>query len=811
MSSRRRSPTPRRESSAARSIWTEALAILLMAVAVLVVLSLASYRGTDPVPLWGNWSPGARVGNLAGLVGAFSAYSLLQALGFAAWCAPAFLLLLGWKVFWRRPQRAAVQSFASLLLVISLAVCLDLLFGTHGPAATLRAGGYLGKVVADTLAGPLNRWGALVVAIALSGTSLLLLGRSTFLTALRRTYSRLVRLAAALWLGFVRHREARRKDRLRRDLTRRQQERREKTAGAPAEIELPLEPHGASPIPITTDAGELPEPKVARRTSRPPRRPIRPLPAAPPDAAQRGTDPQPQFDFIASLARYSPPPLSLLNVPENAAQVDEKELVETARIITEKCREFGVNGQVIAIQPGPVVTVFEFKPDAGVKYSRVVSLADDLCLAIEAESVRIDRVAGKSTVGVEVPNRTREVISLRELLGSERFQTAKAPLTLALGKELNGEPYYANLAKMPHLLIAGSTGSGKSVCLNTVITSLLYKASPEEVKLIMIDPKRLEMGVYENMPHLLTPLVTDTKKAANALKWATVEMERRYKQLAEVGVRSIDQYNITMRRALEKGRAEDDPGAADRAAEPPAPGASPARGGPPTILPYVVIVIDELADLMMTTGAEVEESITRLAQMARAVGIHLILSTQRPSVDIITGVIKANFPCRIAMRVSSKVDSRTILDANGAEHLLGHGDMLFIPPASSRLIRLHGPLVTEVEAARIVAYLKKQARPQYDESVTREETPGTSADGRGGDGDVDPAYHQAVRLAVQQGQISVSHIQRRLKLGYARAARLVDIMEENGIVGPADGSKPREVLVEPDFLQRLDEMRDEQA
>ena len=458
-----------------------------------------------------------------------------------------------------------------------------------------------------------------------------------------------------------------------------------------------------------------------------------------------------------------------------------------------------------------------------------MTLSDDLCLAIKAESIRIDRLAGKSTVGIEVPNRTREVISLRELLSSERFQRAPASLTLALGKEINGEPYYADLARMPHLLVAGSTGSGKSVCLNTLLTSILYKASPEEVKFIMIDPKRLELGVYENIPHLLTPLVTDTKKAGNALRWAVVEMERRYKQLAEAGVRSIDQYNAAMRRALgrvEKAAIEAEPSAAAAGASTTSAETAGAAGEPqpverkhflpgekPALLPYIVILIDELADLMMTTGREVEEAITRLAQMARAVGIHLILSTQRPSVDIITGVIKANFPCRIAMRVSSKVDSRTILDANGAEHLLGHGDMLFIPPGSSRLVRLHGPLVTEVEATRIVTFLKRQAKPQYDETVTRDEAEAGAGGGAGGEGaeGQDPAYDQAVRIAVQAGQISVSHIQRRLKLGYARAARLVDMMEQNGIVGPADGSKPREVLVEPDFLARLDQMREEQG
>ncbi len=811
MRARRRTVSPRRETGGTRSFWAEALAIVIMALAVLLVLSLASYRPDDPAP----WPFGARtpepVRNVAGPTGAFLAELLRQLLGYAAWAAPPLLLLSGWRLFWGRRGRALPHLLGYGLLMLSFATCLHLLFDAGSGDGTRRAGGWFGSLAGGMLIGVLNRWGGLVAALALAGTSLLLITRRSFLQALGALSARVAAAVRGLWLALLRHREARRKQRLRLAIARKQRERQARAAALTGREEVAVEPHGHAPIPVTTDDGSPPSPALDPRRAG---AGARPAPAGQPPAAsgvaRRGPaaapgGEQPQFDFVEDLIHYTPPPLSLLNPPQQDVQVNEKELVEIARIITEKCREFGVNGQVIAIQPGPVVTVFEFKPDAGIKYSRIVTLADDLCLAIEAESIRIDRIAGKSTVGIEVPNRVREVISLRELVSSERFQQSPAPLTLALGKEINGEPYYARLNSMPHLLIAGSTGSGKSVCLNSVITSILYKAGPDQVKFIMIDPKRLELGLYENIPHLLTPLVTDTKKAANALRWATMEMERRYKQLAEAGVRSIEQYNLSLGR---RGRGPD-VGATGRHAEASGSGPQDGRSASAAPLPFVVILIDELADLMMTTGAEVEESITRLAQMARAVGIHMILSTQRPSVDIITGVIKANFPCRIAMRVSSKVDSRTILDSNGAEQLLGHGDMLFIPPGSARLVRLHGPLVTEIEASRIVAFLKKQGKPQYDETVTREDAPGSPGAAGRRDDDVDPAYDQAVRMAVQMGQISVSHIQRRLKLGYARAARLVDMMEQNGIVGPADGSKPREVLVEPEFLERLNQMRDE--
>ncbi len=822
----KRTVPSRREAPAARGFWAEAMAIILMAVAILLVLSLASYHADDPVP-WplGQWT-NEPVHNLVGIAGALCAELLLQLLGYAAWAVPPLLLLLGWEVFWRRSGRAFSRIAGCLLLVPAAAACLHLVLDEGSGPLARQAGGWFGYAFAHVLSRLLNRWGALVAALAIVITSLLIVTRASIVEALRAISARAAALMRNAWLAWVRHREVRRKEALRLVVARRQRERRAAVAAAAAPDEEPhVEPHAAAPIPVAaTDllASAPADGKAAAAAAA--RRSAARAAAAAKGKAEAPAAGQPQFDFGETPPRYTPPPLSLLNPPTHDVQVDEKELVETARILTEKCREFDVTGQVIAIQPGPVVTVFEFKPDPGVKYSRIVTLSDDLCLAIEAESIRIDRIAGKSTVGIEVPNKKRETISLRELLAGERFQKSAAPLTLALGKEINGEPYYADLARMPHLLVAGSTGSGKSVSVNTFLTSILYKSSPEEVKFIMIDPKRLELGLYENIPHLLTPLVTDTKKAANALRWAVLEMERRYKQLAEAGVRGIDQYNIVVRRDLKERAAAAGvatapaDGTAAAAAATVEESATPASARVPTVageapkpLPYVVIVIDELADLMMTTGIEVEEAITRLAQMARAVGIHLILSTQRPSVDIITGVIKANFPCRIAMRVSSKVDSRTILDSNGAEQLLGQGDMLFIPPGSARLIRLHGPLVTEVEATRIVSFLKKQAKPQYDESVTRDEAQGAAGGTAAREEDVDPAYDQAVRLAIQMGQISVSHIQRRLKLGYARAARLVDMMEQNGIVGPADGSKPREVLVEPEFLERMNQMREERT
>jgi S-DNA-T family DNA segregation ATPase FtsK/SpoIIIE len=416
-----------------------------------------------------------------------------------------------------------------------------------------------------------------------------------------------------------------------------------------------------------------------------------------------------------------------------------------------------------------------------VKYSKITGLADDLCLAMQAESVLIDRIPGKSTVGIQIPNAKREQISLRELLESEAYHKSSSKLSIALGKTIHGEPYVADLATMPHLLIAGSTGAGKSVGINGMLTSILYRATPDDVRMIMIDPKRLELGMYEDIPHLLTPVVVDPKQAANALRWAVREMEERYKTLASEGVRNIDQYNRNVRQALEGNY-------------------TPKNGEVPKTLPFIVVVIDELADLMMVASNEVEESIARLAQMARAVGIHLILATQRPSVDVITGLIKANMPSRISFRVQSKIDSRTILDSNGAEQLLGRGDMLFLPPASSRFLRLHGPYISEQESARLASFLKKQGKPTYDETITADEKSPTDQL----EFEKDDLYDEAARIVVSSGQASISYLQRRLRIGFSRAARLVDMMEMEGLVSPAAGGKAREVLVDKGYFAEVD-------
>jgi S-DNA-T family DNA segregation ATPase FtsK/SpoIIIE len=485
-----------------------------------------------------------------------------------------------------------------------------------------------------------------------------------------------------------------------------------------------------------------------------------------------------------SVRGYKLPPSSLLYKSEEHAQVRENELREEARVLVEKCGEFGVDGSVEQINPGPVVTTFEFRPDAGVKYSRVTGLADDLCLAMAAESILIERMPGKSTVGIQVPNHERETIWLRDVVECENFAQSKSKLAIALGKDISGRIVIGDLASMPHVLIAGSTGSGKSVAINAMIMSVLFKSTPEQVRMILVDPKRVELGMYEGIPHLFTPIITEAKLAANALRNAVREMERRLKLLAANHVRNIDQFNKLFENGSEYLFE-------DVNQEP---------------LPYIMIIIDELADLMMLDRANVEEAITRLAQMARAVGIHLVLATQRPSVDVITGLIKANVPTRMSFRLATKVDSRTIIDSNGAESLLGRGDMLFLPPGTSRLQRVHAPFVTEKEIAAVTAFWKAQGEAEYVHGFL--EGPKDEKSSEGGsssDSEEDDAlFDDAVRLVFEFGKASTSLLQRRLRIGYGRAAHLIDMMERDGLVGPADGSKPREILKSPSYFSEVD-------
>jgi S-DNA-T family DNA segregation ATPase FtsK/SpoIIIE len=510
--------------------------------------------------------------------------------------------------------------------------------------------------------------------------------------------------------------------------------------------------------------------------------------------ARKATEPK----IVKGTTNYKLPSVSLLRQGERSQKLDETELKERARAIEEKCQEFDVQGRVTQINPGPVVTTFEFKPEAGIKYSRITGLTEDLCLALQAESILIERIPGKSTIGIEVPNLSRQTIALREIIEAPEFINSSSKLTLAMGRDLHGRIRVTDLASMPHLLIAGSTGTGKSVFINSLMMSILYKASPDDVKMVLVDPKRLELNLYENIPHLIAPVVTDPKIASNVLRNATREMENRLKLLAQRGVRNIDQYNRTFQKQQSLSLFEN---------------LEETEHKP---LPYLVIVIDELADLMMVDTNNVEESITRLAQMARAVGIHLILATQRPSVDVITGLIKANFPARISFRVASKVDSRTILDANGSESLLGNGDMLYLPAGSARLHRIHGPLVTEDEIVSVCDFWRQQAQAKYNEQLL--EAPKdengkaeTSVDGErpAGEDVDDDLYQDAIRVVCDAGRASTSTLQRRLRIGYGRAARLIDLMEKDGIVGPPEGTKPREVLKNRTWMREFDESAQE--
>jgi S-DNA-T family DNA segregation ATPase FtsK/SpoIIIE len=770
------------------------LAGFLVAVAGLLVrLSLASFLPED-ASLNTATAAGATTQNWIGPVGAYTADLLFQGLGWVAYLIPMVLLVVGARLLLVRPFAAPnTKAIGACLLLISLSVLLELFPYTPAVRGLIHGSGLLGYLAAAGLIHTFNRVGASIVAGAVFLSSLFLVTRFSFSWAagfLKARWQALVQPVAARWNAWQEARAAAAVER------RRHRAEGMRLLGKPPIITQRAGISQATPT-VTKHQPSAPTQQAPPAAPR-----IMPTitveaPASPssgPVGRARKAEPESAFSSPRIVGRglqpYKLPSPTLLRPPDDTAGIDEDELKDRAARLTAKFGEFGVIGAITQIHPGPVVTTYEFKPEPGIKYSRITNLVDDLCLAMKAESILIDRIPGKSTVGIEVPNLHREIIHLREAIESSEFAASPSKLSLCLGKVITGKIRIADLTQMPHLLIAGSTGSGKSVALNSMVVSILYKSNPDEVKLIMIDPKRLELGLYEGTPHLLTPIVTEPKQAANVLRRATFEMEERLKKLAEHGVRNIEQYNKMFAPDSTLSLFDN-------------------NGVPKRPLPYIVIIIDELADLMMVEPQGVEESITRLAQMARAVGIHLILATQRPSVDVITGLIKANLPARISFRVASKVDSRTILDANGAEALLGRGDMLFLPPASARLQRLHGPLVTEQEISKVVDCWKAQSQPQYNEEFlkpvkdrVREEI-GEEDDEESVE--LDAVYDEAVRLVVESGKASTSLLQRRLRLGYGRAARLIDIMQKDGIVGAPDGSKPREVLKRPEWLREVDE------
>ncbi len=734
----------------------------------------------------------------------------LQAFGIGAFLLPVFPALLGARWFRsRKVQSPVAKSLGGMWLLIFVPAFLALLPGHVRWLGVIPMEGLVGRIVGDFLIHYLNLAGAYIVCATVLAVALYL---STAFSFSNVQVWLPTRFAFVLALRDRWHdwRADRAKRKMQKELEKRRASKPVVTAQLIPGRALPnaSEARAARPVDSRQEAvvsnqprtgiermmesAELPAPSNAEAGS------SAPAPAGTraesgvivPEVSERAdSSPKHKTTLPRIAGGFKLPPSSLLHRPDVAQSVDAEELKILAQVLTEKYSEFDVHGQVTQINPGPVVTTFEFKPEAGVKYSRITNLTEDLCLALKAESILVERMAGKSTVGIQVPNRDREIIWLRENIEATEFIGSKSKMTLGLGKDINGRIAVADLATMPHLLIAGSTGTGKSVAINAFIMSILYKATPDQVRLILVDPKRLELGNYEGVPHLYTPIITEPKKASYALRNAVREMERRLKLLAEKGVRNIDQYNKLF---------EED--------------GTPSLFGEDSEeapIPYIVIIIDELADLMMLDGSNVEESVTRLAQMARAVGIHLVLATQRPSVDVITGLIKANFPARISFRVATKVDSRTILDANGAEALLGRGDMLYLPSGSARVHRLHAPFVTEKEIAAVVEFWKAQALAKYDDKFTeapREEREAGEGD-EAGDGELenDPLYNDAVRLVVEFGKASTSLLQRRLRIGYGRAAHLIDLMERDGIVGAADGPKPREVLKRPDWISEVEE------
>ncbi len=769
----------------------EFLGLVAFALALMLLISLATYTPRDPVPFFKAGAAGT-TGNFIGPAGAFLAELLIpQLFGMAALLIPMILGIAGWKLFWCKPIEAPYTKATGLtLLLLSLASLLSLTFGAVSiETERIRAGGAIGEALAALLTASFNRTGTYIVVATLLFVSLILATQFSFAAFLAGVAGIVGARAQAIrtaWAHFV---ETRRKERMRREVIRKHAQLQNGDPGVPRVRKLkgPVDDEDeADPGEADEAAADWP---LAPSPAASPRQQPLPFVAmlagadeaeaeehAPPKAAKKTSKSVPP----AVRGNFTLPATSILDEIKAGAGEAQEALYERARTLQAKCIEFGVLGKVADINPGPVVTTYEFKPDAGIKYSKVVGLADDLALGLQAESIRIDRMSGRGTVGIEIPNLVRETISLRQILESEAFQKAPSRLTIALGKTVEGDTYITDLAQMPHLLIAGATGQGKSVGLNCMIASLLFKSTPDEVRLILIDPKRLELGVYEDIPHLLTPVVTDPKIAANVLRWAVGEMEKRIRKLASEGVRNIEQFNNIIR--AEKAQASGPDGEELRP------------------LHYILIIIDELADLMMVSSREVEESITRLAQMARAVGIHLILATQRPSVDVLTGLIKANFPSRISFKVSARVDSRTILDSIGAERLLGKGDMLFLPPGSARLTRIHGAYVTEKEIARLTSCLRKLDKPAYDEMVGKEERKSEAVEAD----DRDELFDEAVRFVVQSGQASTSMLQRRFRIGFSRAGRLVDMMERDGIIGGADGSKPREILVAPDYYETVD-------
>jgi len=701
----------------------EIIGIFLFFIVIFTLGSLLSYSPEDPSIH--NAKAASDIHNLFGIFGAHVSGILIGLFGLGAFWIPILFLLSSIHFFGDYQGKAIILIMAGgIILIISTGSLLAfqqnhfIIFGSK-----FSSGGIMGIPIKSFLIKYTNHTGGAVILILMWLIGFIMATGFSLIIFLKRFWKLIITAVKSIKKLIVIWKERKEKAKKRSKI---KKERSKKNAG-----KIKIKAKESKPI------KEVPAPK------------------------------QDVFEFMKAEKGFQLPSINLLEDPEIRPASDDENLRMQSKLLEKKLEDFGVQGKVVTILPGPVITTFEYEPAPGIKINKIVGLTDDLALALRSTSIRIVApIPGKAAIGIELPNETRETVRLKEIIISTDFENSKSKLTICLGKDIIGNPVVAELDKMPHLLIAGATGTGKSVALNAMICSFLFKANPDEVKLIMIDPKRIELSSYDGIPHLITPVVTDVKKATNALFWAVHEMEQRYELLSEKRARNIKQYNQKI--AKEETKEENGP----------------------KKLPYVVIVIDELADLMIAASRNVEVALTRLAQMARAAGIHLILATQRPSVDVLTGIIKANFPTRLSFQVSSKTDSRTIIDTNGAENLLGNGDMLFLPPGTTNIQRIHGAYLSEKEITGITEFLKEQGTPEYDHSVITESEKASSEEL-----EYDEKYDEAVALITKTGQASISMIQRHLRIGYNRAARIIEIMEKEGIVGPSDGVKPREVLV----------------
>ncbi|HPE07465.1 MAG TPA: DNA translocase FtsK 4TM domain-containing protein [Smithellaceae bacterium] len=733
-----------------RNRTREIRGVVCLALAVFLLLCLFSYSPHDP-SFTRFMADGPSTHNLTGKFGSYTADAIIRLIGIASFLLPLALLACAFQYFLRPAFMVStprVLGFSFFALACAGLLGSLVKGGVTFYGETLEAGGLIGKGIVRFLLGYFNPAGTYIILIFIFVVSLFFIMEFSLVSVTER-FSQ----SAGGFLKTI-------KDRI-------------FSVFSSFFTRLKIE---NNPPPVIEEVGPTPKKVKPKKVE------------------------QTHFDFnkLKSDGKFQLPPFTLLEeAPQKDTRVKRDYLITNSRILEKKLADFGVEGRVAEVMPGPVITMYELEPAAGVKINRITNLADDLALALMAPSIRIlAPIPGKSVIGIEIPNLKREPVFLKDVLDNDAFLKSSHRLSIALGVDFVGSPVIADLAKMPHLLIAGTTGSGKSVALNAMICSILFKAQPDDVKFLMVDPKRLELSSYEGIPHLMHPVVVDPKKASQVLRWTVEEMERRYKIISALGVKSIDAYN-EMILTGPKDRADAALKDLKNEIQPDADAMDSSTKNIPTFthvrLPYIVVVIDELADLMMVASNDVQESLTRLAQMARAAGIHLILATQRPSVDVITGLIKANFPTRISFKVSSKIDSRTIIDQPGAEQLLGAGDMLFIPPGTSKLTRIHGAYLSDSEISRIVEFLKRQAQPTYDTSIEKFEFESTQVQHE--EDGYDEKYDEAVALVGELGQASISLVQRYMKIGYNRAARMIEQMEREGIVGPSDGAKPRKVLI----------------